>query len=397
MQAVRLAKLIFQAISIVIFAYQSILAVRKFSTVSSIPTVETVDISDAKLPAIYICLKDTTFEENFEEQGYYTFSAFRDGRLANLGIEYAVSWEGNNSLPYRNLTRKVVKSPRQNYFFISGNPSESWVFPTKGNTMELGNGLVEMFTALDGTCVKVDINATEYFQSQPFSVKIQVTDEVHIFLTDPQTNLFYKINTDSMTGDPIASEQGFTKTYLVEFEEIHWLEESGECTNYGEATEFKSFADCVADQQEKIFRPILGCQVPWLTAPDDPDICKGRVELSYDTQTSFKAQIPSVFTNIEQMKIDDQFRACLKPCLKLKANSELRTKANELSNFHTTVLSFQKRVKVTKYLNAYGLVDLVVEAGSSLGLWIGLSALGVFDLFMQAGDALLTKTKGIKW
>ena len=67
MQAVRILKLFFQAISFVIFVYQSILAVRKFSTVSSIPSVETVDISDAKLPAIYICLKNTSFRDNFRE------------------------------------------------------------------------------------------------------------------------------------------------------------------------------------------------------------------------------------------------------------------------------------------------------------------------------------------
>ena len=42
------------------------------------------------------------------------------------------------------------------------------------------------------------------------------------------------------------------------------------------------------------------------------------------------------------MKIDDQFRACVKPCLKLKANSELRTKAIKLSYLHTTVLSSEE-------------------------------------------------------
>ena len=34
-------------------------------------------------------------------------------------------------------------------------------------------------------------------------------------------------------------------------------------------------------------------------------------------------------------------------------------------------------------MEAYGFFDLVVEVGSSLGLWIGLSALGVFDLLLD--------------
>ena len=37
-------------------------------------------------------------------------------------------------------------------------------------------------------------------------------------------------------------------------------------------------------------------------------------------------------------------------------------------------------VKTTRHRFAYGLFELVVDVGSSLGLWIGLSFLGVFDL-----------------
>ena len=34
-------------------------------------------------------------------------------------------------------------------------------------------------------------------------------------------------------------------------------------------------------------------------------------------------------------------------------------------------------------MQAYGFFDLIVEVGSSLGLWIGLSALGVLDLALD--------------
>ena len=59
------------------------------------------------------------------------------------------------------------------------------------------------------------------------------------------------------------------------------------------------------------------------------------------------------------------------------------------------LLNFKKTVKVTKYQKAYGLFDLVVEVGSSLGLWIGLSALGVFDLLLQCGTTIKQKLKHI--
>ena len=58
-------------------------------------------------------------------------------------------------------------------------------------------------------------------------------------------------------------------------------------------------------------------------------------------------------------------------------------------------LNFKKTVKVTKYQKAYGLFDLVVEVGSSLGLWIGISALGVFDLLLQCGTIIKQKLEHI--
>ena len=251
--------------------------------------------------------------------------------------------------------------------------------------------------------MKVDINATKTLQSGPFSVLIWFNADVRIVLADPQTNLFYKINTDSMTGDPIASKQGYRLSYLVEFEEIHWLKESGECTNYGEGAEFKTIADCVANKQENVFSPILGCKVPWLAAPEDPNICKGTVELDSKTKNSIRSEIQSVFTNLEQMMVEDQFRTCLKPCQELKVHSKLRGQLKFVQERgrrnikrYAIVLSFKKKVKVTRYFNGYGLFDLVVEAGSSLGLWIGLSALGVFDLVVELVDVVLKKARDFK-
>ena len=34
-------------------------------------------------------------------------------------------------------------------------------------------------------------------------------------------------------------------------------------------------------------------------------------------------------------------------------------------------------------MNGYSEFDLIVEAGSSLGLWIGLSILGIFDFIID--------------
>ena len=77
------------------------------------------------------------------------------------------------------------------------------------------------------------------------------------------------LNMDPMQGDAIEPDitTKSQKYYSIELEEIHWLKESGECMYYGVEEQFDSFADCVANEYEKIFKPTLGCTIPWHSAP----------------------------------------------------------------------------------------------------------------------------------
>ena len=43
-------------------------------------------------------------------------------------------------------------------------------------------------------------------------------------------------------------------------------------------------------------------------------------------------------------------------------------------------INFLDTVKILEEESNYDELDLIVEIGSSLGLWIGLSALGILDL-----------------
>ena len=41
----------------------------------------------------------------------------------------------------------------------------------------------------------------------------------------------------------------------------NYLKEISSCMDYGSDAEFKSYADCIENEYDKIFRPILGCKV----------------------------------------------------------------------------------------------------------------------------------------
>ena len=112
MQSVRMFRHCFQAVALAIFAYQMILAVNKYTTFSSVPTEESIEIADAKLPDIYICLKAKSNSLFLEKHGYqfntgkgmpsfiggYTYEAFKDSN------NIFVTWEGIYNLTYENIT-----------------------------------------------------------------------------------------------------------------------------------------------------------------------------------------------------------------------------------------------------------------------------------------------------
>ena len=77
-----------------------------------------------------------------------------------------------------------------------------------------------------------------------------------------------------------------------------------------------------------------------------------------------------------------QSDTCVPPCKRMSANSKyLSTRATSMSK-DRIYLNFDENIKVKRIVPAYGFVSLLVEIGSALGLWLGLSVIGVFDVLV---------------
>ena len=76
----------------------------------------------------------------------------------------------------------------------------------------------------------------------------------------------------------------------------------------------------------------------------------------------------------------------------------MRIKSRLLRSVPTTndpfiELSFKRTVKRFYSIAAYDGFDFVVETGSALGLWLGLSGVGLFDLLIDSYQYLAAKFK----
>ena len=98
MQSVRLLRLCIQVVALAIFTYQMIVAVEKYATFSSVPTEETKDIADAKLPDIYLSMEVQRNSQILEKHGYVKWrtrmKSYLRGTTLGAGKTFFVTWEG---------------------------------------------------------------------------------------------------------------------------------------------------------------------------------------------------------------------------------------------------------------------------------------------------------------
>ena len=76
------------------------------------------------------------------------------------------------------------------------------------------------------------------------------------------------------------------------------------------------------------------------------------------------------------------YQACQRPCQKIKVHVEKILELHTETNGFIELRVFPK-VKILRNIASYGIFDLVVEVGSALGLWIGLSVLGIFNIVID--------------
>ena len=72
--------------------------------------------------------------------------------------------------------------------------------------------------------------------------------------------------------------------------------------------------------------------------------------------------------------------ACPPPCRQVRVKS---TFFSAFANKHAdnyVVFSYQSSVTKTTVQPSYGLANLLVEVGSCLGLWLGVSVVGLYDI-----------------
>ena len=157
----------------------------------------------------------------------------------------------------------------------------------------------------------------------------------------------------------------------------------GTCRNYEKPFEY---GECVDSVIKKKMNDMIGCIPPWIKfnmVEIDKDICTNQVNIT-------STQVMDIVSVMEQLNHDIKFlkelkltsEECKPSCTQMKVASKMTSYVSgNWSGYYFTML-FNDIIKVQKEVTSYDIFSLCFEIGSSLGLWIGLSAMGVFHLIV---------------
>ena len=206
-------------------------------------------------------------------------------------------------------------------------------------------------------------------------VEIEIMEtETRIFFTNQMTRSYFMPDLSSHIGDKVVLWP--TQTTFVHVK----VEVKSSCRELEVPWTVEDYNKCIDDQLHGIFSGNFNCTPPWLSTHNQ---CDGIYSRKYfDNNPTFSKQIVLPLLNFGNNKIEAD---CRKSCETKHYHVDVRGDTSKGSKHHAYITVDQK-VSVTEKVANYSPFQFIIDVGSSLGLWLGLSVLGIHDLVVIALD-----------
>ena len=239
----------------------------------------------------------------------------------------------------------------------------------------------KVYFALLGFCL--NIMPTKKFTS------VTSTEKSELYLVDPT-----EANKLSMYGSNIAkiifgpTHMGYYDDLVFEIDvRIHdmSIHNGITCMDYGRMG--TSYDSCVLNEMEKFLLKWYKCLPPWFPKNSTLTCEYGKIMEINDNNLTMSTQFLKFIDGFGM----DILKLCLPPCV------SMHFKLNEISHITNKIdnailkIKVKDEIKVHTDVYAYDIFNLVVDLGSSLGLWLGLSALSIFDALVEFCMATIRK------
>ena len=315
------------------------------------------------LSRIFLCNTDNGFNYEYAGSiGYEGLGEFLKGEINSLPGN--VSWVGKNNTSWDEMKNMLFLDPEQDFEFrqtIEPNTTKIRMFPLR--------------------CFEVS-NYTE-------TMKVKSEKPLILYFSDPYRQPSFRLVKSAMAWDPLTlgygKFPGESSYYQIDITITEKRQDVGACEVYQKPSDYEK---CVDNSIMDKMMELLGCVPPWITfnvKDKESIICKEAIDLSNKNATEVLSSLDELNNDVKFLS-DNGFQsaACKPSCTQMKVATQLTSYAAGNWNGYYMSLLFNKEVKITIEVNSYDIFRLCVEVGSSLGLWLGLSAIGLFQLMLTS-------------
>ena len=365
-------------ISLAMFVLQINISLENLFNPPIIVSEKRLQLSEIKPPMITICPLNQVDETKLKSYGFGSYHDFLMGTMKPINPMNPTSfWKVfDQILTYDPIDLNLEVQHEYKIFYNMTN-------------------FVMRFYPIFGYCWEL----TDYVLREELQIYCYGTpnNTCIVFLTDELQRTKPALAISNHRGTAIKVDKSKDYTYLVEIG-IKSFENPLNpdfCKDYVE----NEFENCVDEEFRNLTLAGYMCQPPWLTSHNS---C---TDMNWKNQTISFFNILSVYQNlyaielvlepIVHMKNFDARKKCTKPCTDIR--SHIRPGLTQTSEgTGGTTLMFDEIVIFTEDIIIYDFSNFLVDLGSNVGMWFGLSVVGLTDLIMNAFSRIKTALMSLK-
>ena len=147
------------------------------------------------------------------------------------------------------------------------------------------------------------------------------------------------------------------------------------CSDYNRFN--SSYGSCIESIMREKLLGCYGCLPPWFPG-SMKKTCETDISISSNDKSACQL-LSHTFLNFflgRDLKI---FENCLPPCMKMELRMKSTSHITNGKRYTRLSIFMKSQVVISKDTYSYDIFNLMVDMGSALGLWLGLSVMSILD------------------